>query len=111
MNVVRVATVDRNRESAYAEHQKQMVRLVAERARAIETLERVLALLGTQDTVRDRVEAYHVVREVLAELKALDPSGLDDEEVSSAMDNRLKAFRNVLSQSCLRIGGAQPLEH
>jgi len=106
MNIVQFPQIDRRRESAYGQYQNQKARLVAERAHAIETLERVLAQVEPYAVTEDRIDACNVMQGILAELRALDPSGLDDEKMSSAVDNRLKAFRSALSKSCFRVCGA-----
>lgn len=106
MNVAQFPLIDRRRESAYGQCQNQKARLVAKRAHAIETLERTLTQFERHAVTEDRVDACNVMREILAELQALDPGGLDDEKVSSAVDSRLKAFRCALSNSCFRICGA-----
>lgn len=111
MSAVQASPVDREGQSEYAENENKMARLVAERARAIRTLERALALVNPKAVTQDRIEACHVMLEVLDELRGLDPSGLDDGTQSSTVDRRLKAFRNVLSSSSLRVRGVRPREH
>ena len=111
MSAVQASLVDGEDQSEYAESENNMARLVAERARAIKTLERALALVNPKAITQDRIEVRHVMLEVLGELRGLDPSGLDDGMQSSAVDRRLKAFRNVLSNSSLRVRGVRPREH
>ena len=108
MSAAQASLVDHEGESEYAEYENKMARLVAERAQAIKTLERALALVNPKAATQDRIEARHVMLEALGELRALDPSGLDDGMQSSAVDRRLKAVRNVLSQSCVRVCGTRP---
>ena len=105
MNVVQFPRIDRKRESAYLACKDQKSRLAAERARAIQTLERVLASVTPKAVTEDRIEACGVMREILAELRAMDPGGMDDEHVPSTVNDRLKAFRVALSKSCFRVCG------